>query len=74
MQPYRFLYALDERRIVTGSNLEDAKAQLDPLTNGPIVTFQLDRAGGRKFGEETGSTSATTWRSCSTAGCRAARR
>ena len=33
---------------------EDASAQLDPLTNGAIVTFQLDRAGGRKFGEETG--------------------
>jgi preprotein translocase subunit SecD len=32
----------------------DARAQLDPLTNGPIVTFELDRAGGRKFGEETG--------------------
>lgn len=49
----RFLYALDVRPIITGSNLEDAAAQLDPLTNGPIVTFQLDRAGGRKFGEET---------------------
>ena len=41
-------------RIITGSNLEDAQAQIDPLTNGPIVTFQLDRAGGRKFGNETG--------------------
>ena len=41
-------------RIITGSNLEDAQAQLDPLTNGPIVTFQLDPPGGRKFGEETG--------------------
>jgi preprotein translocase subunit SecD len=39
---------------VTGSNLVDAQAQLDPLTNGPIATFELDRAGGRKFGEETG--------------------
>ena len=54
VQPVRFLYALDEKSIVTGSNLVDAKAQLDPLTNGPIVTFELDRAGGRKFGEETG--------------------
>jgi preprotein translocase subunit SecD len=53
-ESYRFLYALDDRPIITGSNLEDAQAQLDPLTNGPIVTFQLDRAGGRKFGEETG--------------------
>ena len=54
VQSYRYLYVLDDRPIVTGSNLEDAAAQLDPLTNGSIVTFQLDRAGGRKFGEETG--------------------
>jgi len=54
VQQYRLLYALDDRPIVTGSNLEDAGAQLDQLTNGPIVTFQLDRAGGRKFGDETG--------------------
>jgi preprotein translocase subunit SecD len=54
VQPVRFLYALDDKSIVTGSNLVDAKAQLDPLTNGPIVTFELDRSGGRKFGEETG--------------------
>ena len=54
VQQYRYLYALDDRPIVTGSSLEDASAQLDPLTNGPIVTFQLDRAGGRKFGDETG--------------------
>jgi preprotein translocase subunit SecD len=54
VESYRFLYALDDRPIITGSNLEDAQAQIDPLTNGPIVTFTLDRAGGRKFGEETG--------------------
>jgi preprotein translocase subunit SecD len=53
-ESYRFLYVLDDRPIITGSSLEDAQAQIDPLTNGPIVTFQLDRAGGRKFGEETG--------------------
>ena len=54
VQPVRFLYVLDEKSIVTGNNLVDAQAQLDPLTNGPIVTFELDRAGGRKFGDETG--------------------
>ena len=54
VESYRFLYALDDRPIITGGSLEDAQAQIDPLTNGPIVTFQLDRAGGRKFGEETG--------------------
>ena len=54
VQPVRFLYALDDRSIVTGANLVDAQAQLDPLTNGPIVTFELDRSGGRRFGDETG--------------------
>jgi preprotein translocase subunit SecD len=54
VQPVRFLYALDDRSIVTGKNLVDAQAQLDQLTNGPIVTFELDRMGGRMFGEETG--------------------
>jgi preprotein translocase subunit SecD len=54
VESYRFLYALEDRPIITGSSLEDAQAQIDPLTNGPIVTFQLDRAGGRKFGDETG--------------------
>jgi preprotein translocase subunit SecD len=54
VESYRFLYALEDRPIITGSNLEDAQAQIDPLTNGPVVTLQLDRAGGRKFGDETG--------------------
>jgi preprotein translocase subunit SecD len=54
VQPYRYLYVLDDRPIVTGSNLEDAQATIDQLTQGAIVTFQLDRAGGRKFGDETG--------------------
>ena len=54
VQSVRFLYALDDRSIVTGANLVDAQAQIDPLTNGPLVTFELDRTGGRKFGEETG--------------------
>ena len=54
VQPVRFLYALEDKSIVTGSNLVDAQARIDPLTNGPIVTFELDRKGGRKFGDETG--------------------
>jgi preprotein translocase subunit SecD len=54
VQSYRHLYVLQERSIVTGANLIDAQAQLDPLTNAPIVTFRLDRQGGRKFGDETG--------------------
>ena len=53
VQSYRFLYALEDKPIITGSNLVDAQAQIDPLTNGPIVTFQLDYSGGRVFGNET---------------------
>ncbi|HET8622517.1 MAG TPA: protein translocase subunit SecD [Gemmatimonadales bacterium] len=53
VQSYRHLYVLQERSIVTGANLVDAQAQLDQVTNAPIVTFRLDRQGGRKFGDET---------------------
>jgi len=51
---YRLFYVVDEQPIITGENLIDATAAIDPLTNGPIVRFELDRAGGRKFGTETG--------------------
>jgi preprotein translocase subunit SecD len=54
VESYRLLYALEDRPIVTGTSLVDAQAQLDPLTNGPIVVFELDRAGARRFGAETG--------------------
>ena len=53
VQAYRYLYTLQDKPIITGDRLVNAQAQLDPLTNGPMVTFDLDRAGGRKFGEET---------------------
>lgn len=50
---YRMLYVLEDRPIVTGSNLVDAKEDIDPLTSGPVVTFELDRKGARDFGEGT---------------------
>jgi len=53
VQPYRFFYVVESKPIVTGRNLVDASAQFDQLTNGPIVTFELDRAGGRQFGAAT---------------------
>jgi preprotein translocase subunit SecD len=53
VQSYRFLYALEDKPIITGANLVDAQAQIDQLTNGPVVTFQLDYSGGRVFGNET---------------------
>jgi len=51
---YRMLYVLDDKPIITGENLIDATAAIDPLTNGPIVRFELDRSGARKFSAETG--------------------
>lgn len=50
---YRFLYVVEDRPIITGGSLTDATAQLDPMTQGAIVVFELDRAGGRRFGTET---------------------
>ncbi len=51
---YRPLYVLEDRPIVTGGSLVDAKEEIDPLTSGAIVTFELDRKGAREFGEGTG--------------------
>ena len=51
---YRLLYVLDDKPIITGASLVNATAQVDPLTSGAEVNFELDRAGGRKFGQETG--------------------
>ncbi|MEP6475371.1 MAG: hypothetical protein ABJC74_16715, partial [Gemmatimonadota bacterium] len=36
VQSYQMLYALEDRPLITGSSLVDAKAELDPLTSGPI--------------------------------------
>ena len=54
VESFRYLYVVEDRPIITGGSLVDAQAQLDPLTNAPTVNFELDRAGGRRFGEETG--------------------
>jgi len=52
-QPYQLLYVLDDEVMISGQSLVDAQAQLDPVTQGAIVTFQLDRAGGRVFSRKT---------------------
>src|SRR5574338_19808 len=51
---YAQLYVVEDRPIVTGASLVDAKEDIEPLTSGPIVTFELDRKGARDFGEGTG--------------------
>jgi preprotein translocase subunit SecD len=52
---YRSLFLLEKRPLMTGEHLEDAQAQRDPQFGQPIVTFQLDRPGGRTFERGTGN-------------------
>src|SRR4051812_16155944 len=49
---YRFLYMLDERPIITGEYLTDAKPSSSPL-EGTVVEFTLNNEGGRRFQRET---------------------
>ena len=51
---YRTLYAVEDRPIITGEELQDAKATREQLTNQSVVTFVLSRRGGRMFERETG--------------------
>ena len=51
---YRALYAVEDRPIITGEELQDARATRDPLTNQSVVNFVLSRRGGRIFERETG--------------------
>jgi preprotein translocase subunit SecD len=49
---YRFLYMLDERPIITGEYLIDAKPNQTPI-EGTVVEFTLNNEGGRRFQRET---------------------
>jgi preprotein translocase subunit SecD len=51
---YRALYAVEDRPIITGEELEKAQATRDPVTNQSVVNFTLSRHGGRVFERETG--------------------
>ncbi|MFQ5703893.1 MAG: protein translocase subunit SecD [Gemmatimonadales bacterium] len=52
-RPFRPLYAVDTKPIITGERLSDAQATTDQVTRGAVVQFQLNRAGGRIFRRET---------------------
>ncbi len=52
-RPFMPLYALDSRALITGQELTDAQAQIDPTFNQAVVNFQLTRRGGRVFGRAT---------------------
>jgi preprotein translocase subunit SecD len=53
-QLYRALYFLERDPFITGERLQDATAGRDPQFGGTMVTFELDRAGGRIFDRITG--------------------
>lgn len=53
-QIYRQLFVLNAEEFITGERLQDANSARDQQTNQPIVQFELDRAGGRIFGDVTG--------------------
>jgi preprotein translocase subunit SecD len=52
-QPFRPLYVLDQRPILTGEYLVSAKPTTDPM-DGALVQFTLNNEGGRRFKNETG--------------------
>jgi preprotein translocase subunit SecD len=51
-KPYRFLYLVDERPIITGEYITDAKPNQSPI-EGTVVEFTLNNEGGRRFQRET---------------------
>jgi len=51
---FRSLYVLDAKPFMLGTALEDAQAGKDPQFNETIVSFQLNRPGGRTFDRITG--------------------
>jgi preprotein translocase subunit SecD len=51
-KPYRFLYLLDERPIITGEYITEAKPNQSPI-DGTVVEFTLSNEGGRRFQRET---------------------
>jgi len=50
---YRRLYVLEDQPFLTGDMLENAVANRDPQYNQAIVSFQLNRRGGRRFADFT---------------------
>jgi SecD/SecF fusion protein len=50
---FRLLYVLEDKVMLTGQHLVDAQAEVDPVTQGSIVTFELNHQGGKAFGRQT---------------------
>ncbi|MBK8249360.1 MAG: protein translocase subunit SecD [Gemmatimonadetes bacterium] len=51
--PFRTIYMVESRPIITGEYLEDAKPNQDPI-QGTLVEFRFNNEGGRRFRSETG--------------------
>jgi len=51
---YGILYVLADQAFMTGEMLETAVANRDPQYNQPLVNFQFNRRGGRRFADFTG--------------------
>jgi len=51
---YRRLYVLEAEAFMTGDMLENAVANRDQQFNRPLVHFELNRRGGRRFADFTG--------------------
>lgn len=50
---YKAIYVVDQRAIITGEFLTDARPNTSPL-EGTLVQFTLNNVGGRRFRSETG--------------------
>jgi SecD/SecF fusion protein len=46
-------YLVEKRAILSGDRIADAQEGLDPKTNEPVVTFQLDADGTKAFAQAT---------------------
>ena len=52
---YRPLYFVDAEPLITGEHLTEARAQPAPQFGRPVVTFEMNRRGGRIFARGTGA-------------------
>ncbi len=50
---YRPLYSVERRSMISGDQLQDARATIDQTNNQAIVQFTLSRSGGRRFRQIT---------------------
>jgi preprotein translocase subunit SecD len=53
-RPFRALYAVEDRPIITGDELTKASARRDQVNNHSVVVFDMTRRGSRKFCDATG--------------------